>query len=198
VLSVQARHDDYEAVADDFFDTMASFEPIDDSLGEMAELLFPIELDVPTKWKTHVPDSWRVTLSPPEGVVAGFTAGNVRGGQLDSVDGMLSMGVALRKVAKKPRKAARMFLDAVKHNDIALDNEDFIDEPAEKPFKRIWCCVTDCMMGDAPGEMRCRVMMTKHYWVVAGMLGPRRSDDRVSWAENKRALDIATGTLELD
>lgn len=198
VLSAQARRDDYKLVADDFFDTMGSFEVIDTSPGHFAELVYPIAIDVPVRWKTSVPDSWRVQLSPPEEVVAGFVAANLRGGELTSVDGMLSMGVALRKVAKKPRKAARMFLDTIKHNAIELEHQDFIDEPSRKGFKRIWCCATDCMMGDAPGEMRCRVMMSKNFWVVAGLLGPRRADDPVSWRENKRALDIATHTLELD
>lgn len=197
ILSAQAKHDDYKLIADDFFDTITSFEAIDDSLGELAELVVPVAVDVPVKWKTHVPDSWRVMLTMPDKSVAGFTAANLRGGDLESVDGMLSMGVALRKVARKPRKAARMFLDAVKHNQIQLENQDFIDEPCKKPFQRSWCCVTPCEMEGAPGEMRCRVMMSKHHWVVAGVLGPRRADDAASWAENKRALDIATATLEL-
>lgn len=197
VVSVQSRFDDYKLVADDFFETIASFDVLNDSYGILAELVHPIELEIPVPWKAFVPDSWRVQLSPPEKVVAGFVAANLRGGQLNEVDGMLSMGVALRKVAKKPRKAARMFLDAVHYNRIELEHEDFIDEAPKKPFKRIWCCTTDCTMDDLPGEMRCRVMMSKHHWVVAGLLGPRREDDPVSWRENKRALDIATSTLEL-
>ncbi len=197
VISVQAQRADYARVADDFFHTVSSFEPVDDSLGELAELVQRVVVRTPTKWKAHVPDSWRVKLDAPESAVAGFTAANLRGGDLESVDGMLSMGVAFRKVATKPRKAARMFLDAVKHNEIDLEHQDFIDEPTRKPFQRSWCCVTNCDMDGTTGEMRCRVMMSKHHWVVAGMLGPRREDDGASWAENKRALDIATSTLEL-
>ncbi len=202
LLSLQCRREDYSRVADDFFDTLASFEAIvaqpEQMPTEFAELVFPIALEIPVKWKTFVPDSWRVQLSPKEKMVAGFVAANLRGGELNHADGMLSMGVAGRKVAKKPRKAARMFLDAIKHNAISLEHRDFVDEPKRKPFQRIWCCVSDCDMGGAVGEMRCRVMMSKRHWVVAGMLGPRREHDSVAWAENKRALDIATHTLELE
>ncbi len=200
VVSAQSRRDHYARIADDFFDTIASFEAIEEEHGDtgpLGELVQRVDVEQPVAWRSVVPDSWRVQLSPPEGVVAGFTASNIDG-DLSSVNGMLSVGVAKRKVAKKPRKAARMYLDAIKFNDIDLEHQDFLDEPTRKPYRRTWCCVTNCMMGDAPGEMRCRVMMSKQFWVVAGLLGPRRADDPVAWMRNKRAFDLATESLEIE
>jgi len=197
LLSGTAALGDYAAIADELFMAIASFEAVDDSLGVLAEPALPVQLDIPLPWRTYIPDAWHVQRVAPEEHVHGFQASSVRGVELDRVDGKLSFGVARRTVAKKPRKAAQMFLNAVRFHDIEMAHEDFAEERAEPPFERSWYCATPCSRGDEEGEMRCRVMMMPQLWVVGGLLGPRREDDCIAWAQNKRALDVVCSTFEL-
>ena len=46
-------------------------------------------------------------------------------------------------------------------------------------------------------ELRVRAVRHESAWFVAGVTGPARGADPVTWMRAKRALDIATGTLEI-
>ncbi len=197
LLSFRCPEVGYDAVADELLASIASFEAIDDSLGMFGELVKPLRFDCPVAWQTMLPDSWSVQRSPSEEAVGGFQAALLRDFDMEHLDGKLALGVALRSVAGKPRKAAQMFLNAVRFNDIELEHEQFDDEAAEPPFERSWCCVTSCFRESLRGELRCRVMMHPQFWVVGGVIGPQRQDDSFAWAQNKRTLDVVTSTLSI-
>jgi hypothetical protein len=197
VISISAKLDDYERVAEDFFTTIASFEALDGSPGLFAQTVKQVKQTSPIKWGAVIPDAWTLMPTSIEEGIGSFQAARARGYDLSTVDGQLSFAVANRTVAKKPRDAARMFLASVEQHGITIGREDFVEEPAPKPFEKSWVSVTECKKGDLLGEVRCRVMMHPKVWAVGGVLGPIRDHDRAAWMENKRALDVVTSTLEL-
>jgi hypothetical protein len=197
IVSLRARRAAYERLAEDFFTTIATFEALDDSLGLFAEHVKEVKGRVPIRWRAAVPDAWLLMPTQEEDGIGSFQALQMSGHDVESVDGRLSFAVASRGVAQLPRAAAHMFLRAVNAHGLELADESFAEEPASPPFFKSWCCVSECWRGDQRGEVRCRVMMNDKVWVVGGVVGPTREDDREVWEQNKRALDVATSTLKL-
>lgn len=197
VISISAKLDDYEKVAEDFFTTIASFEALDGSPGPFAQAVKQVRDTTPVSWGAVIPDAWALLPTSKEEAIGSFQAARARGFDLSVVEGKLSFAVAARSVAKKPREAARMFLSAVEAHGFTLAHEDFVEEPTRRPFEKSWYFVCECKQGDLRGEVRCRVMMHPKVWAVGGVIGPLREHDRASWMQNKRALDVVTSTLEL-
>jgi hypothetical protein len=197
VVSARAALEDYEAIAEDFFTTLATFEPIHDLEGMFAERVVKVSHKVPLKWEAVIPDAWMVLPAYEDERIAGFQAVSVEGFDIKTVYGRISFAVADRSAAKKPREAANLFLDVVRENGFELLSEEFTEEPAQKPFERSWVLASKLVQGDRRGELRCRVMMHPSVWAIGGVLGPSEGDDRASWMENKRALDVVTSTLRL-
>ena len=45
-------------------------------------------------------------------------------------------------------------------------------------------------------ELRCRVGLVRGLWFVAGIVGPERRVNPFAWMQNKRTLDVLTGSLQ--
>jgi hypothetical protein len=197
VVSARTALADYEAVAEDIFTSIASFEPIHTPEDLFAEPVVWMSGSAPLKWKAALPDAWIPLPAYQDARLSGFQAMQVEGYDLTAVHGRMSFAVADRSTAKRPRDAANLLLDVVRENGFEVTHEDFSEEPAQKPFERSWLLASGLRQGDKRGELRCRVMMNASVWAVGGVLGPAEEDDRASWMENKRALDVVTTTLRL-
>jgi hypothetical protein len=190
----------YQLQAERIFAVLASFEPLQEpQAGPLSELVQPLSLELEGHRVGHsyVPDSWRVLRDAPGADVDGFEALNLRGYDLGDVEGRLAFGVALRRVAKRPRQASELFLEQLRRQKVSIGDAEFLPEEAPLPFQRSWLWVSECRHESAVAEARCRVMLHDHYWVVAGLLGATREDDFQAWASNKRALDLATFLMRL-
>ncbi len=191
----------YEALADDFFVSLATFSVLDDSLGLFSEKVLTVDNAIPVPWRVLVPDSWVIQSEPPAGdKVASFQAAQtpvVPSTTLEVLYGKLSFAVVARSEAKSGRAAANAYLSAVRDLGIEIENDNFVEEPAAEPFERSWLLVSPVKKGQNPGEVRCRVLMHKNAWVIAGVLGPIRKDSALAWMQNKRVLDIVTSTLKI-
>ena len=198
----RAAYEDYERMADGIFMAAASLRPLVEWPGLFAETVSFVEDDQPFDWKVAVPKSWDVIQHPGTDEGAWFEARHLAptapDEQLGEHDGRLALAVMTRGTAKRPRDAAKVYLEALEQNDITIAAVDFVDDASEDPFSQAWYLTSPIERYGVVGEIRCRVMMHEHAWVVGGVVGPSRDDDRDAWMRNKRALDIATTTLQVD
>ena len=78
------------------------------------------------------------------------------------------------------------------------DPADFAEESPPDRFEKAWLLATGVRRDRSlPGVLRCRVLRHERAWVVLGLLGPREEDDPTAFAENLRALELATTTLRI-
>lgn len=206
IACARTRLADYPALADELFRSAASLEALDRSSGAFGEPVHFFFEDVPCEWKVAVPDSWSIQHHAPSEEGAWFDAMHTAPGPVDEmsgeVDGRLSVAVMARSVAQRPRDAGNVLLRALRDNDVHLEHATFERDDDTLPvcrttFLQAWSLVTPLRRGEAEGELRCRVMMHEHAWVVAGVLGSTREEDEDAWMRNKRVLDVVSCTLEL-
>lgn len=200
VVAFRTPREHYERLAEDFFVSIATFSVPDDSLGLFAEKVHTVSNTAPVPWRVVVPESWVIKPEPNTEKVASFQATQipvVPATELQMLYGKLSFAVVARSEAKTGRAAANAYLSAVRELGITIERDEFTEEPATDPFEKSWLLVTNVKKGDHPGELRCRVLMHKKAWVIAGVLGPVRKDSALAWMQNKRVLDIVTTTLKL-
>jgi hypothetical protein len=200
VLELRTPKEHYERLAEDFFVSIATFSVLDDSLGLFAEKVHTVSNTAPIPWRVVVPESWTIKPEPNTDKVASFQATQVPvtpSAEGERLYGKLSFAVVARSEAKTGRAAANAYLSAVRDLGIAIETDAFVEEPATDPFEKSWLLVSNVTKSGNPGELRCRVLMHKKAWVIAGVLGPVRSDSALAWMQNKRVLDIVTTTLKL-
>lgn len=202
LLCLRAERRHFDALADDFFVSLSTFSALDGSLGPFAEAVRTITNTTPIPYRAVLPESWVIELEPEAGERASsFQATQTPPGpaaERSVLFGKLSFAVIDRAEAKGGRAAASAYLEATRSIGVVTENEDFIEEEAAAPFEKSWLLVTKAAKGkNRPGELRCRVLLHKRVWVVAGVLGPAREDNALSWMQNKRALDVVTSTLRL-
>jgi len=202
VVCGRALERDYARCAAGFWVTSASLRPLLSWPSPWVEELVTVQEDAPFEWRASLPASWELRRHPAgeEGawVDALHLAPAPPDEQLGEHDGRLTLAVMTRQRARRPRDAANVYLRALRAAEMHIDPADFEDEPVEPPFAQGWYLVANVEKNGAPGELRCRVWMHEHAWVLAAVFGARRDDDRGAWMRNKRALDVATATLELD
>jgi hypothetical protein len=201
VLCMRTPEEHYAKLAEDFFVSIATFSVLDDSLGLLAEKVQTVSNTVPVPWRVIVPESWVIKPEPNgDDRVASFQATQVPvvpSAELEVLYGKLSFAVVARSEAKTGRAAANAYLSAVRDLGIVIENQEFLEEKATDPFEKSWILVTNVQKNGHPGELRCRVLMHKKAWVIAGVLGPVRKDSALAWMQNKRILDIVTSTLKV-
>lgn len=194
--------DDYDRVATSMFTAAASLRPLHEWPGIFAETVSFVEDDAPFDWKVALPKSWQVVQHPGDDEGAWFEASHLAptapDEQLGERDGRLALAVMTRGSAKRPRDAANVYLTALEDNGTRIADADFLDDISDEPFSQAWYLTSSIEREGVRGEVRCRVMMHEHAWIVGGVVGPSRDDDQDAWMRNKRALDIATTTLEVD
>ncbi|MBW2524109.1 MAG: hypothetical protein JRI23_08035 [Deltaproteobacteria bacterium] len=207
VVCCRTRLGDYPKLAGQFLRTVASFQALDSSLGHFAERVHFVEAAAPSPWKVAIPESWYVQLHSAGDEGAWFDAMHQAisptGEQSGDVDGRLSFAVMARSVAQRPRDAGNVLLRALADNEIDIEQADFANDDVLLPicrttFSDAWSLVTKVRRDDAEGELRCRVLLHDHAWVVAGVMGPPVDVDDDAWMRNKRLLDLASSTLEIE
>jgi hypothetical protein len=190
----------YAALAEDFFISIATFKAVDDSLGLFAEKVLTVSNPAPVPWRVVIPESWVVQPEQNSAAGSSFQATQIppeAGPELTVLHGKLSFAVVNRSAAKSGRAAAAAYLDAVRELDVELERDDFAEEPPPPGFDKAWSLVTRVTRHGQPGELRCRVLLHRRAWVIAGVLGPVREEGVLSWMQNKRTLDIVTTTLQM-
>jgi hypothetical protein len=193
---------DYARCAADIFLTAASLRPMKSWPGLFAEGVTLVQQSDPFDWTVALPASWDVHEhdASPDG--AWLDALHVSPAppdeQLGDHDGRLGLAVMTRACARRPKDAAHVYLRALRDNDVLLDEVEFAEHEVDERFQQGWGLVCDVSRHGARGEVRCQVLMHEHAWVVAGVLGPPRDEDAGAWMRNKRALDVALDTMEMD
>jgi hypothetical protein len=202
VLCFRTERRRYEALAEDFFVSISTFSVFDDSLGLFAEKVLTVSNAVPIPWRAVVPESWVIKPEPDAGNrAASFQATQVPAlpsPELNVLFGKLSFAVADRSEAKGGRAAANAYLEAVRDAGVNIEHDKFVEEETSEPYEKSWLLITKAAKGsNPPGELRCRVLMHKRVWVIAGVLGPTRETNALAWMQNKRTLDLVTSNLRL-
>ena len=66
-----------------------------------------------------------------------------------------------------------------------------------RPLEQSRLLITPARLAGQEGvELRCRVGLAKGLWFIAGIVGPARHVNPFAWMQNKRALDVITGSLQ--
>lgn len=223
----------YDELAVDFLWSIASFAPETEGESLLAERVNEVAGSMPFDFELVMPDSWEVMMRPETADGSWFDAFHrapePEDEELGERDGRLTMLVMARSCAARPRDAANTLFRGLRDAGVSFDNADFVDDDNAPPplfsdtrrapsFLQSWLLVTAVEVATDPtsdtdakgqnpataGELRCRVMMHKHAWVIAAVIGPAAdhsapdSLEHASWMRNRRALDVATSSLKMD
>ncbi|HHH30293.1 MAG TPA: hypothetical protein ENK57_18395 [Polyangiaceae bacterium] len=202
VVATRTRASSYAAHATSCFIAAASLRPLVSWPNRFAEGVTLVEMSQPFDWSVAIPSSWDVVEHDPTEDGSWFDAAHqapcLPDEQAGERDGRLSMAVMTRACATSPRDAANVYIRALRDNDVILDTPRLDDLDVSERFLQGWRITTAVSRHGAGGELTCVVLLHEHAWVVAGVLGPTRDDDRDAWMRNRRALDVVIETLELD
>lgn len=222
VVCCRASQETYAAHADEFFVSLTQFGAVDESLGMCAEPMTRVGAPKPAPWFLFVPGSWQLSAEDYEGGQAGFQAvmsGPGPGEPLvssalspfpgaeagpavelpadDSYLGKMAVSLLPQTMAPTPEAAEGGCLDTFRGAGLELDREEFEDEPPHGPLEQSRLLITPARLAGQEGvELRCRVGLVKGLWFIAGIVGPARHVNPFAWMQNKRALDVVTGSLQ--
>jgi hypothetical protein len=222
VVCCRASRETYAAHADEFFVSLTQFGAVDDSLGLCAEPVTKVGAPKPVPWFLFVPGSWQLTAEDYEGGQAGFQAAMsgplpgetpvasalspFPGGEAgpavelppaDSYLGKMAVTLLPQSMAPTPEAAEEGCLDTFRGAGLELDREEFEDEPTQGALEKSRLLITSARLAGQEGvELRCRVGFVKGLWFVAGVVGPARQVNPFAWMQNKRTLDVVTGSLQ--
>jgi hypothetical protein len=116
----------------------------------------------------------------------------------------MAVTIAPVEAAPTAEAARQAALETFREAGLEVDVEDFVEEPPQGPLEQSDLLVTPARLGGQRGlELRCRVGLTHGLWLVAGIVGPlvagivgpARSINPFAWMQNKRTLDVITGSL---
>ena len=222
VVCCRAAVETYAAHADEFFVSLTQFGAIDESLGICAEPVTRVGAPKPAPWFLFVPGSWQLSSEDYEGGQAGFQAvmsgptpndppvttalsafpGGDAGPPVElpgpeSYLGRMAVTLLPQSMAPTPEAAEAGCLDTFRGAGLELDREEFEDEGPQAPLEKSRLLVTPARLAGQEGvELRCRVGFVKGLWFVAGIVGPARRVNPFAWMQNKRTLDVVTGSLQ--
>jgi hypothetical protein len=217
VVCCRASRETYARCAEDFFVSLAQFGPIDDTRGLCAEPVANVSGPAPVPWRVYVPQSWSVTPEESSGFQASLSAPSPSGAPVDSCwtafpgapalpapegppaetyMGKMAMTLAPLAVMPTSEAARAAALETFRDAGLEFELEEFGDEDPQGPLEESALLVAPARLGGNPGvELRCRVGRTHGVWFVAGVVGPARSTNPFAWMQNKRTLDVVTGSL---
>ena len=218
VVCCRASRETYASCADDFFVSLTQFGVVDDSPGLCAEPVLKVSAAAPVSWRVYVPQSWTVTPDGPSGFQAALSAPSPQepfvascwspfpGAPAPAAPAtpspetyMGKMAVTLAPLAAGPTVEAsrQAALETFREAGLEFDREDFEEEAPQGPLEESSLLVAPARLGGRPGvELRCRVGLARGLWFVAGVVGPSRSVNPFAWMQNKRTLDVVTGSLQ--
>jgi hypothetical protein len=115
----------------------------------------------------------------------------------ESYLGKMAVTLLPQSMAPTPEAAEEGCLETFRGAGLELDREEFEDEPPQGPLERARLLVTSARLAGQEGvELRCRVGFVKGLWFVVGIVGPARQVNPFAWMQNKRTLDVVTGSLQ--
>jgi hypothetical protein len=222
VVCCRASRETYAAHADEFFVSLTQFGAIDQSPGLCAEPVTKVGAPRPEPWFLYVPGSWQLSAEDHEGGQAGFQAvmagpnpedppvssclAPFPGGEggppvelpsADSYLGKLAVTLLPKSMAPTPEAAEAGCLETFRGAGLEFDREEFEDEAPQGPLEQSRLLVTSARLAGQEGvELRCRVGLVHGLWFVAGIVGPERRVNPFAWMQNKRTLDVVTGSLQ--
>jgi hypothetical protein len=218
VVCCRSSRETYERCADDFFVSLTQFGAIDERPGLCAEAVLQVSGPAPMPWRILLPRSWEVTpegssgfqatlSAPASGLASVATCWRPFPGAaapaapalppLESYMGKLA--VTLLPIARAPsaEEAREAALETFREAGLEFERDEFLDEAPQGPLEESALLVAPARLGGRPGvELRCRVGRTRGLWFIAGVVGPARSLNPFAWMQNKRALDMGTGSLK--
>jgi hypothetical protein len=220
VVCCRASRENYVARADEFFVSLTQFGAIDQSLGLCAEPVTKVGAPAPVPWFLYVPASWQLAAEEHEGGQAGFQA--VMGGAgeppvssclspfpgaeggpqaelpaADSYLGKMALTLLPPSLAPTAEAAEAGCLDTFRGAGLELEGEEFQDEQPQGPLEKSRLLVTPARLAGQEGvELRCRVGFARGLWFIVGIVGPARAVNPFAWMQNKRTLDVVTGSLQ--
>jgi hypothetical protein len=202
VLGCSCPAASYADFADDFFECLTGFAPLLAAGRVYAEETHAIDYDSPLPWSAVLPASWGFVRHEPNDDGAYFEAEHGTAERYDEdsgeIDGKLALAMVPRSLAKRPRDASKLYLDALKQAGFEIEAENFESEEPSEPFTQCWYMSSAVERDEARGQLHCRVAMHDAVWLIGGVVGPDRNDDAGAWMRNKRALDVACSTVSLD
>lgn len=197
VVSCQTLAEHYPKLAEEFYATVSSFRSGEDAAEPFAEEMTKHGSDTPVAWTMMLPKSWNVQPDATGEDAVSFQADHFHDEPTTALVGKLAFCVVARSRAKKPSEIGNAYLDAVRDTGVEIQPREFVSEPERPPFAKSWYVRAPVTRDGVGGEVRVRVMLHERVWVLAGVLSPLRGDDPIAWMENKRALDVATTTMEV-
>jgi len=217
VVCCRASREMYARCAGDFFVSLAQFGPIDENLGLCAEPLLNVSGPAPVPWRVYVPKSWEVTPEESSGFQAALSAPSPAEPPVDSCwspfpgtsgppapdappsdsyMGKMAFTLAPFTAAPTVEASRQAALESFREAGLEFEREEFEEEAPQGPLEESALLVAPASLAGYPGvELRCRVGRTHGLWVVAGIVGPARSANPFAWMQNKRTLDVVTGSL---
>lgn len=224
VVCCRAERAVYERIAEDFFISLTQFGAVDQTLGLCAEPVLKIGAPTPRPWQVYIPASWQVSGDELGGGQAGFQAvmappspqdapvssclapfpgaGSAPTLKLpppESYSGKLAVLLAPSAVIPDRESAEEACLSTFQDAGLELADTAFVEERPQGSLEESMLLVTPARIAGQEGvEVRCRVGRTHGLWFIAGVVGPARTVNPFAWMLAKRALDVATGSLEFE
>ena len=187
---------DYEKLAGSFFLAIAHFRFLEDRFGPLAEPVKWVGNSVPTKWRTAVPVSWKITEEPATAASSSFQATLLdEGGGM--MLGKLSFAVIAPGGIGEAREGFEKMHSALRDAGVASEAAPAVEERPPEGFTGAWFSQSPATVKGVRAEVRCRVVRHPKCWVAGLVMTPVRGDSPQLWMQGKRLLDLAMMTLKI-
>jgi hypothetical protein len=195
----------YEQIAEDFFLTLANFQPADTSNTiPLAQPTIQVSGTAPLAWQSILPDSWIVRADVADATVSSFQAQckTLENTPDQNPFGHLSFAMADHFLAVDAKDAAQKFIQAATETGATFEQDWFQAEPTPPGYKSSHLFASPGQLTLKPSgqtidvEFRCRILEHERAWFTAGLTGPRKESSPVAWMHNRRSLDLLTAFLD--
>ena len=197
LLCFRAAAVDYPHLADDFFVSISSFSVADQSPGPFAEQTTHLETVAPIRMSITLPASWTTKIESADESLWAFEANlMVPGEPAPRLLGKLSFAAGGPDQVANHEDAFSQAMEAVTAAGLIVPPTAPQTEPAPPPFTESWLSVSPASLGGQKTQVRCRVMRHPGAWIVAVAVSLDAKTSPQGWMRVKRALDLATSTIE--
>lgn len=197
LLCFRATAADYPRLADDFFVSISSFAVADHSPGPLAEPTTCMETAAPIPMRVTVPSSWDTKVEAADDSLWSFEANlTIPGASAPLLVGKLSFAAGSLDRAADHVEAIQQATEAVSAAGLTLVPTAPQAEPPTPPFTESWLSVSSGSLGGRKTQVRCRVMRHPNAWIIAVAISLDAQTLPQAWMRVKRALDLATSSIE--
>lgn len=184
---------EYRRFACHFGTAAVTFRLLHPAGGLFAEPMQTLALPIPRGLRVLVPQSWSLLWGAGSNTRAvSFSAYSSVG---DRVAGPLTLAGVTRSAEPRAEGLVESYLGELRRNRVAVDTPVLTAGSAYPPFDAVWQGRAEGHREGEPVEVRAFVGRTERGWFLAGLLGPSRSTSSWVWAVNRRAFDIASGSV---